>query len=314
MRLQNALRRGLDGSLQAFYALDARHTGPHTPAASGHQPCQMQGEVEERPTRRQERGLETWTWQQSDRCGYLCSAVNARSLRWHTRSANDWAARLAGLHREEYLARMASLDMPPSTSDLRLLCSNVACIVLVARQTCVQLQAAARGHGSWTRSGCGASSEPPAEQSKLYHFMSCTKRYARERDGEGVIVRSCLTVYRDEHGRVDKFTRTQVAVSAEEYDHVLQRTPEACEELAAAVVGRRKSGAELTSLQLLADESIACMTQSAAGLAQLDRLAALLEQQFAPILKLARQLQRAPDERPAFARDVPKRARRLCCS
>ena len=129
-----------DAALQACNALDARQS-PLPPAARGPQRCQMEGEVEERPTRRQERGLETW--QKSDHCGFLCFAVDARSMRWDTCSANDRAGRFAGLHREEYLARMASYDMQPYTSDLRLLCSNVACIVLVARHICVQLKAAA---------------------------------------------------------------------------------------------------------------------------------------------------------------------------
>ncbi len=212
------------------------------------------------------------------------------------------------------MARMASCDMGLASTELRQLCAHVGAVILTSRDILKVLE-----DGSGAREEQEAAATPtlslgatatqgvaptPGED-KLYFYSRWTKNYGRNNSGEGVLMRSCFTTYRNNLGVIDRVTRTQVIISAEEYNRIAQINPQSCEVLAAMVVGR-KSGQQLMGSQILEDESLAQMISTETGLTQLDALAAILEAQFAPIIQQAEINQQADTNSSVSGGSSPK--------
>jgi hypothetical protein len=198
---------------------------------------------------------------------------------------------------------MASHDMGLASTELRQLCAHVGAVILTSRDILEKAVLMEGGSGareeqegvamptlslSATATQGVTATQTPGED-KLYFYSRWTKNYGRSNSGEGVLMRSCFTTYRNDFGVIDRVTRTQVVISAEEYDRVAQISPQSCEVLAALVVGR-KSGQQLMCSQIVEDESLAQMISTETGLNQLDTLATILEAQFAPIIHKANTL------------------------
>ncbi|EKX45489.1 hypothetical protein GUITHDRAFT_108753 [Guillardia theta CCMP2712] len=208
------------------------------------------------------------SWHHSARCGYRTIAVDPVTERWMTCDVNQWLADLAGVHREELCNRIANQDMVMPSSELRQLCAHLTAIF-------DQMDVKSK-HGF-------------QDGTKTYWYCRWGKNFLREPEGEGVIVRSCFTVNVNELGKFSGGTHTMVVVTEDEYDRVAEKSPDECEALAAAVVGR-KSARELISKDLMRDEKIEVMAETEFGCRQLDRLAEILEKKFAPVIAIANQI------------------------
>jgi hypothetical protein len=200
-------------------------------------------------------------WHNSARCGYTFVDIEPGSNRWYTCTVNDCIADFAGMHREEFLARMANFEMALTCSEFRQFCGHISALLF-------QLTKRVKD----------------GEQHFIY--TRWTPGYGREEKAPGKILRSCFTMHGDENNFLSHMKRTMVMITDEEYDRIAKLAPHSCDQLASAVVGR-KSAAELNSREILDEECFATMTSSETGRAQLDLLANVLEAQFAPILKRA---------------------------
>lgn len=79
-------------------------------------------------------------WENSGRCGFQMMDIDTKSNRWATCGANSFLASFAGLHREEFLARMGNHDMGLASSELRQLCAHVGAVLLSCRPVIKSLQ------------------------------------------------------------------------------------------------------------------------------------------------------------------------------
>ena len=232
-RLQSILKRGLDAA-QVFLSQKAAQC---LPAPHG-----LDQGTSDAEAAAQAGAGDDGSWSGGAQVGYQRICIEPASNRWHTCSVNDWTSTLAGLHREEFLARMANNDMGLASTELRQLCAHVSAILVACNLGACAASGVKSGH-AWETVH---SSQPS------YFFSRWTKHYGRrseDTDQEGILVRSCFTTRLDAAGMVHQVIRTQVVVTPEEYDRAAQVAPQSVEVLAAAVVGP-KSGSALLSRQV----------------------------------------------------------------
>ena len=232
-RLQSILKQGLD----AAQALLSQKAAQCLPAPHG-----LEQGTSDAEAAAQAGAGDGGSWSGGAQVGYQRICIDPGSNRWHTCSVNDWTSNLAGLHREEFLARMANNDMGLASTELRQLCAHVSAILVACNLGACAASGVKSGH-AWETVH---SSQPS------YFFSRWTKHYGRrseDTDQEGILVRSCFTTRLDAAGGIHQVIRTQVMVTPEEYDRAAQVAPQSVEVLAAAVVGP-KSGSALLSRQV----------------------------------------------------------------
>ncbi|EKX33664.1 hypothetical protein GUITHDRAFT_155963 [Guillardia theta CCMP2712] len=204
--------------------------------------------------------LDLDAWSNNNTLGVQAVSVDANG-RCSTYAVNNWLADLAGVHREEMVARMAYYDMNLASSEFRQICTHISGMMMLM---------------SWAKVGFQGI---PVR----YLYSRWNKRFARGGEQEGVLIRQGFNPMWDKDGNFIGAVRTMEVVSEDEYDQVLLHNPEACELLAIQAVGK-KPGKEMVSQRLLKEESIGYMVSNMEGRAQLLRLASMLESLFIPFI------------------------------
>eukprot|EP00961_Rhodomonas_salina_P165996 2236755-Rhodomonas_salina.1 len=127
--------------------------------------------------------------------------------------------------------------------------------------------------------GEGCFDEPPPTRTVCYRF---SQNWGRTDRGPGVRFEAVL----DPHDRWLYLQQTMVELSAAEYAAARAVDPEACEGYMIPVVGS-KSAAELLHPRLAEEESLTFLSASEEGRAVMDRLAAVIERDYAFVFKFA---------------------------
>jgi len=200
------------------------------------------------------------SWSASNTVGVQAVSLDARG-RCSTYAVNDWLADLAGVHREEMVARMACYDMNLASTEFRQICTHISGMLMLM---------------AWAKVGFQGL---PVR----YLYSRWNKRFARAGESEGVLIRQGFNPVWAKDGNFVGAVRTMEVVSEEEYDQVLAHNPEACELLAIQVLGK-KVGKEMVSKRLMREESIGYMVTTREGQSQLSKLATILETLFMPII------------------------------
>jgi len=178
-------------------------------------------------------------------------------------SANRWLVRRAGVHVEEFLARVARCDIPLIETELEHLCSVVDDLI------------------------------GGRQQVKIRYMRVTTNIANPEQCDEGTIIsiiRRTNVVKRDETGmRILSTTVLSELVSEEEYDQALQVNPQQCRPFMAAT-GDVRCAAELKRAYQSdkQKEKISNMVKTTEGLARLNSLCKTFERVFSPIIQKAR--------------------------
>lgn len=254
-RLREAIRK-------VFGALDEMRStsqgqelliGPISAASS---PCAEEGWTDLR------------TWQHSARCGYAVSTMHPETGTIGFRNANDYWIDIAGMHREEFFARMHNSQLDLASSELRTFCKVI------------------QGALDTLPSMLGGKSGRKTE----VEYRHIRKNWGKGSGGESILTRQS-TEFKYRGCSLQTVAQSCTVISPEEYDAAASQAPDSCERLAAVVIGR-KSGRALLSPDIIATESFVQLNATEEGRRGLDRLADTMEGLFGPLLSATNQIRR----------------------
>lgn len=207
--------------------------------------------------------LQNRLWKNSNRCGRQTVRFDRSFGVISGLDVNPFWSDLAGLHREEFIARAFSGENLFPTSELRQTCK-----LFKFHRDLME------AHLQTTRTGSKVAI--PAKPT----YMRWSRDWGRHDRGAGVLLRMNVTSTLDPENQWVYLQQTAVEVTAEEYEAARAQDPQACEGYMIPVVGSKSAG-ELLAPTLAEEESFAFLNSHPAGRDTLDRFADSIESDFA---------------------------------